>query len=85
LRLSREDALLDSANTEGEATVSMLPSVQKALDQAQPYGEDEDGRDDDLFETNDVPHPQAGDDEDDDEDVDVIEVSEFYADSFEDA
>ncbi|MFM8855745.1 MAG: transposase, partial [Actinomycetota bacterium] len=81
LRLSREDALLGS-NTEGEATVSMLPSVQKALDQSQP---DEESEDYDLLQSNDLPYPQSGDDEDDEEDVDVIEVTEFYADSFEDA
>ena len=32
-----------------------------------------------------VGYPESGDDDDDEEDVDVVEVTEFYADSFEDA
>ena len=85
LRLSREDALLNSADPASETTVSSLPSVQKVLDQAQPCEEGEDRNLDELSETTDPPHPESGDDEDDDHDVDIIEVTEFYADSFEDA
>ncbi len=85
LRLSREDALLNSADPASETTVSSLPSVQKVLDQAQPCEEGEDRNLDELSGTTDPPHPESGDDEDDDHDVDIIEVTEFYADSFEDA
>lgn len=84
LRLSREDALIDSADNQEDSNISALPSVRKVLNQGQTqdctevvfreHPEDTAGR----------PHPESGDDEDDDEDLDPIEVTEFYADSFED-
>ena len=80
LRLSREDALLDSAVPGDEAEVSALPSVRRVLDRAQPGEDAEDVAGDDM-----VGYPESGDDDDDEEDVDVVEVTEFYADSYEDA
>ena len=84
LRLFREDALLNSAGLGDEPAVSALPSVQKALQQSGPNEESEDRLSDDSVDDSEPPHPESGDDEDE-EAVDAIEVTEFYADSFEDA
>jgi transposase InsO family protein len=75
LRLSRETALIDEAETQDD--VATLPSVARVLATAQPSAAE------DADETIAAPDPETGDD-DVDEDLDD-DASDFYADALEDA
>jgi hypothetical protein len=74
LRLSREDAVLDQADTQDEVTT--LPSVARVLATADPPA------DGDPDTTLDEPDPEPGDD-DAEEDLDDY-ADDFYADALED-
>jgi transposase InsO family protein len=75
LRLSREDAVLDQADTPGEVT--SLPSVARVLATAHPPAAD------DRDTTIDEPDPETGDDDAEDELDDY--ANDFYADALDDA
>ena len=75
LRLSREDAVLDQADTQDQ--VSSLPSVARALATADPPATD------DMDRPVDEPDPETGDD-DAEEELDDY-ANDFYADALDDA
>lgn len=75
LRLSREDAVLDQADTQDEVTT--LPSVARVLATAEPPAAED--TDDSINE----PDPETGDDDTEDELDDY--ANDFYADALEDA
>lgn len=75
LRLSRQDAVLDQADTQDQ--VSSLPSVARALATADPPATD------DMDRPVDEPDPETGDD-DAEEELDDY-ANDFYADALDDA
>lgn len=75
LRLSREDVVLEQADTQDEVTT--LPSVARVLATADPPAAE------DTDTTLDEPDPETGDDDAED-DLDDC-ANDFYADALEDA